>query len=172
MRRAPPQAKERRQACGWRLRSACVSREACGLSRNNREQRRNHDSPGFYGRSSAAHHSSSLWEPANMIFSRGRHLPARVGRLGRPASTGKCNISTRSDAGTTENLRSDALAAAVLQRALAQPRLAGEVVRWAYPCDADHRRTTRISLGTGRARRPPGLRSTRIGVLLVEVGRL
>ena len=58
----------------------------------------------------------------------------------------------------------DALAAAVLQRALAQPRLAGEVVRWAYPCDDDHRRTTRISLGTGRARRPPGLRSTRIGV--------
>ena len=57
----------------------------------------------------------------------------------------------------------DALAAAVLQRALAQPRLAGEVVRWAYPCDADHRRTTRISLGTGRARRPPGLRPTRKG---------
>ena len=54
----------------------------------------------------------------------------------------------------------DALAAAVLQRALAQPRLAGEVVRWAYPCDADHRRTTRISLGTGRARRPPRLRPT------------
>ena len=45
-----------------------------------------------------------------------------------------------------ERLRSVALAAAVLQRALAQPRLAGEVVRWAYPCDADHRRTTRISL--------------------------
>ena len=119
VRRAPPQAKERRQACGWRLRSTCVSREACGLSRNNREQRRNHDSPGFYGRSSAAHHSSSLWEPANMIFSRGRHLPARAGRLGRPASTGKCNISTRSDAGTTEKRRIRSRCAAARARAAA-----------------------------------------------------
>ena len=46
-----------------------------------------------------------------------------------------------------------ALAAAALQRALAQLRLAGEVVRWAYPSDADHGRTARASRGTGRGRK-------------------
>ena len=119
VRRAPPEATERHPARRQRLRSTWVSREACGLSRNDREQRRNHDSPGFYGRSSAPYHSSSLWEPANMLYSRGRQLLARAGRLGRPASTGKCNISTRSDAGTTEKRRSRSRCAAARARAAA-----------------------------------------------------
>ena len=119
VRRAPPEATERHPARRQRLRSTWVSREACGLSRNDREQWRNHDSLGFYGMSSAPHPSSSLCEPANMFSSHGRHIPARAGRLGRPASTGKCNISTRSDAGTTEKRRSRSRCAAARARAAA-----------------------------------------------------